>query len=601
MRPKKPEQASNGLSASPITTTLPTPLPHELPPTPYRNALSLPPTPHDPGHQNGHHVAENNLLAGIHYPHGGLPEIRLQESSPNLDQESSPTQNTDHFAGYPPDQLAVDVLRPPPSRRRIHPPSPPVLHWNPAIEPPPRTPAALSTFPQNTFFTNVWDKAPSKLHDATYQSMSASTDLIPLTSASSPDWRASAFFNPPPASDIPEHLLREGRYANVTGPARREHLWPLPDPNKVAPIFPWEEQPRSRPGRVFPSSDTPPPGAFLQRERTPPPAQEQHPISIYTPPVHAHIGQPGSLNFTNAWDEVPSIQNYASKLARPHHGAQPVPAAPFETDEWKKHEQEKFSPWLAKEEETSMDGDDEDDESDAKENSSRQRSRSGSGATTPQGHLHKGRKYRARGVQATRETRSQATQVSTAVGRGQSSGSRTRISVATQGAPLAGALDEQWSASSPAYRRLSSFGAPSAGDSPLGFNSPHGAASPRNYSPPTESSSAKSSPPGPTPRKRPSPSTARITTVSSVGVHLTPSTRAPSLTRSASNETTLSSVGPSSPPDSHDLTLPQRKTSRVWDPARAVDIFKRDSEEVLSRFLKMGSFDDASAHQHVGL
>jgi hypothetical protein len=35
-----------------------------------------------------------------------------------------------------------------------------------------------------------------------------------------------------------------------------------------------------------------------------------------------------------------------------------------------------------------------------------------------------------------------------------------------------------------------------------------------------------------------------------------------------------------------------RKATRVWDPARGVDLFKRGSEEVLARFLKMGAWED---------
>jgi len=35
----------------------------------------------------------------------------------------------------------------------------------------------------------------------------------------------------------------------------------------------------------------------------------------------------------------------------------------------------------------------------------------------------------------------------------------------------------------------------------------------------------------------------------------------------------------------------------VWDPARGVDVFKRGSEEVLARFLRMGSFDEEEKRQ----
>ncbi|EEB97150.1 hypothetical protein MPER_03587 [Moniliophthora perniciosa FA553] len=37
-----------------------------------------------------------------------------------------------------------------------------------------------------------------------------------------------------------------------------------------------------------------------------------------------------------------------------------------------------------------------------------------------------------------------------------------------------------------------------------------------------------------------------------------------------------------------------RKSGRVWDPARGVELFKRGSEEVLARFLKMGSWEEGS-------
>jgi hypothetical protein len=56
-----------------------------------------------------------------------------------------------------------------------------------------------------------------------------------------------------------------------------------------------------------------------------------------------------------------------------------------------------------------------------------------------------------------------------------------------------------------------------------------------------------------------------------------------------------SSIGPISPPDAPLAVSPIRKGSRVWDPARGVELFKRGSEEVLARFLKMGSWEDESA------
>ncbi|THH33157.1 hypothetical protein EUX98_g1060 [Antrodiella citrinella] len=43
--------------------------------------------------------------------------------------------------------------------------------------------------------------------------------------------------------------------------------------------------------------------------------------------------------------------------------------------------------------------------------------------------------------------------------------------------------------------------------------------------------------------------------------------------------------------------LPVRKGGRVWDPSRGVDVFKRGSEEVLARFLKMGSFEEGESQK----
>jgi hypothetical protein len=154
---------------------------------------------------------------------------------------------------------------------------------------------------------------------------------------------------------------------------------------------------------------------------------------------------------------------------------------------------------------------------------------------------------------------------------------------------------EQWSTSMPAHHRAS-LGPSSLLHSPSGYASPRTLVSPRNYSPP------KSSPPGAaSPNKTPSPKgPAVITTVSSVGVHLLPTTPSaksvPVLARSISNDTAISSAGPSSPVDGSPIVA-HRKPGRVWDPARGVDIFKRDSEEVLSRFLKMGSFEDNGFQQ----
>jgi hypothetical protein len=68
------------------------------------------------------------------------------------------------------------------------------------------------------------------------------------------------------------------------------------------------------------------------------------------------------------------------------------------------------------------------------------------------------------------------------------------------------------------------------------------------------------------------------------------------IARHSSNDSSLgspaSSIGPVSPTEGHPTASPMRKATRVWDPARGVDLFKRGSEEVLAKFLKMGAWED---------
>jgi len=298
------------------------------------------------------------------------------------------------------------------------------------------------------------------------------------------------------------------------------------------------------------------------------------------------------LTYKNAWDVEPSIRNYASKLARPDQNTSRTTLL-FQNEDWKQHEKDKFSPWQVKEEETSMDGDDEDDSDDPgprlSPRHSRQRSRAGSGTATPQGNLfiYKG-KYRGRGIQTEPpERRNKGVQVT----------------------PKTNPAEYPTHTSSPrvmafsrnATSRRSSYGEsqstsllsrPVSTDSPPLLRSPRVLITSRTYSPPDGNTPPVQSPkysPIQTPRRRSGTSSpvrervlSPLTTIRSV----------PALARSASNETALSSsVGPPSP----DMASTPTKSTRVWDPARGVDIFKKGSEEVLSRFLRMGSFDEGSA------
>ncbi|KAL7417787.1 hypothetical protein BDY24DRAFT_411740 [Mrakia frigida] len=111
--------------------------------------------------------------------------------------------------------------------------------------------------------------------------------------------------------DVPLEL-RDGRYNVTTQQA---------DSSLVGKIFPWESRTRSAPSRVFPRGETPPPA------RSSPPSSNQtvhdHTQSENQYPHH-HNHQPpppatfqSASKYVNAWDAVPAIQKYVTRLTGP--------------------------------------------------------------------------------------------------------------------------------------------------------------------------------------------------------------------------------------------------------------------------------------------
>ena len=623
-------------------TTLPTPSPSQLPPAPHRLPLSLPPSPFSPAPQQsqqqtrfGHFLVSPPQYGAPdsdqfdefdthaadarepHWSHHSNRQHRHHNShrQKHAHHDSNRRQDADigdeyfrptnlltaftqtHDDGQSSEgDLAKEGQHFAPRRKRHRPASPTTVTWNPAVEPPPKAQPVLFSVLPDTYYPNIWDKAPSKLHDATHQYTKSQYADVSVSTSDSGSSTPSQFFKPPLPEKIPEDLVREGHYLGVTGPMNGQDTSPTPDRSKVAPIFPWEEKPRIAPGRVFPSTDAPPPGDFLVQKPASPVIHFGGDLPGSLPGFGSHglppISIPVSLTYKNAWDVEPNIQKYASRLARPEQNA-PQNSLLFQNEVWKKHEQEKFSPWQPKEEETSMDGDDEDDSDDpGPPRHSRQRSRAGSGTVTPQpqgsSYTYKG-KYRGRGVQTELPERSsKGVQVTPTTEPGEcqsptSSPRATTISGRTSRRPSHGELPFASHQSRPV----------STTDSPPLIRSPRVFMSPHKYSPPEENTPPVLSPrysPVQTPRRRSGTSSPVRQRVLSP---LTTSIRSvPALARSASNETALSSsVGPPSP----DTASTPVKSTRVWDPARGVDIFKKGSEEVLSRFLLMRSFDDGSA------
>ena len=392
------------------------------------------------------------------------------------------------------------------------------------------------------------------------------------------------------------------------------------------------------PARIFPDSDAPPPSLFLspssqsQTSTTTVPSTPETKGQPRAMPLSPLYGLPTSFNYNNAWDNIPSIQKYASRLVRAP--PLPPPLAPAFEDSHRRGRRRSMDERT----EISSDGDDEDntDEDEAKasgdkwedndidEETSRRRSRSNSVMSAATRHKSKKKEYKHRGVQTmTIETRSQGVQVDRP-----SKSERERhgakvlsLSGKRQWAPTMGsdvlppAMTRDVSSSSSISSDNAVFAAELMQKSPS-VPKPHrdSVVAPQPTISPGVGSAAvaklrtKSDPPAFSSKsflsRTSTPSSATPVPSSITPTHSatqpaplvkSPPPKSSIITRQPSNDPSItspaSSIGPlSSSPVS--MLSPMRKAGRVWDPARGVELFKRGSEEVLARFLKMGSWDE---------
>ncbi|KAF8710117.1 hypothetical protein AX14_013434 [Amanita brunnescens Koide BX004] len=468
--------------------------------------------------------------------------IQMAPSSPQ------PTETTqDYFSPHQSTQAPLFTEKQEPLQIGSHakeeerrPPSPPLLLWNPAIEPPPTTLPSSSAFPADTYYPNAWDRTQTKSTGGTSQSQDT-----------------AQLFQPPPTPGIPKPLVQEGHYRQVTGDSASGAA-PSPDPTKVKHVFTWEDKPRAQPSRIFPSLESPSPKQ-VRGPSIPPLA-----MSPGTAPLSPLRGLPVNLAYANKWDIVPGIQKYASRLRPPKALAPLAPA--FDENEWKKSPESKA-------EVSSRDGDDEDssdgsvvDDSDRDERSSRntqKQSRRSSVVSASELITGKKKQYKTRGVQTVpKDMRSRAVQVNTFL-INPSIVSKTR--------------NQSSSAGTPDVSQQPDLPLSTAMPSPVDEHE-------RPLQTPRPRSSSE--------QKLPMPE--RF--MSQLPIHV-PRLGSPSIvSRQVSNDSSLASPASSGPPLSPTEgpvpQSPSRKGGRVWDPARGVELFKRGSEEVLARFLKMGSWEN---------
>ncbi|KAF5368445.1 hypothetical protein D9758_002278 [Tetrapyrgos nigripes] len=589
----------------------------------------------------------------------------------------SPNQgiHTSHDDSHQPQHFENGQRQPEIHRRKEppRPPSPPKMLWNPAIEPPPTTTPAPDAFPLTRISQMFGINNPAGL-----TIRFSNSEFLQLSLAHS--------FN---------HRLLP-RYQSLC-------FSKAITVSKVKTVFPWEGKPRQRPGRAFPASDQPPPQLFASAvEEAPPiplpePAPVPQPIS---PPPRAQVpapihGLPSNLAFANAWDTVPSIQRYASRLVKPPAPPAASPAA-FDLVDYRRNR--KMS-WGERMERSSGDGDDEDNTDDDDEpvagsfrNVEDSDNETGSPVSTSRtrtptprsrnssisaSYTFKGKKkeYRVRGVQTTpREMRSLGIQVSVDLPikvpprPSQASPQQEPISPRTRKVSLTlqQGNGKRWTPSleSIALPPVVSTGTGVGTGSPTkGTRSPPTPTqqqqqmlrSPREFEFPdapalavplvvrpvakTQTQITLSSPPpsstsppvigtGTTPnanaivnvqapQQQPVPLTTIVTTGGTATRASVGSPRSSGIVRQASDSSSSvslpSSTEPVSPSEGPigvssingvDASLtpaspPPRKPVRVFDPARGVDVFKRGSEEVLARFLRMSasSWDEDSVQR----
>ncbi|KAF8516732.1 hypothetical protein BU17DRAFT_50708 [Hysterangium stoloniferum] len=487
-----------------LMTTLPTPGPHEIPPTPSFRGQSLPP--------------ETPTYA------------RPQGTTYDASHRSS--LHAFHAIGQSPSPIS-------PTRSPSSHLSPPLLLWNPAVEEPPTDAPLASHFPEDTYFPNLWDKPVPKIPE--------------------PEDTGGLFrLQPPPP--IPEMLIREGHYKAVIG--ETPPSYPQPDRSKVKAVFPWEEKPRPAPERYFPRTDSPPPDhSFIQPP--PPPLSGLkvivHPRATRVFPAESVPAQgfPRTTKYDNAWDAVPSIQRYAARLVRPSSMPSPF-AAEAEPRSGRSRKSssatasvEEYRRWQDLVEVSSRDADDEDEDEDEDELSPFT-----AGADPGQGDglaVKRSRKtYRMRGTQTPAKVfKHQSVQVP---------------------------FDDEVASLQPVSRT------PVRREQSLPKESKPKAS--RDHSSSTASVAKQRIQPQPAPERAPVPSPPMP--------KLSPLTSDSQGALAANTEASSSPsslFGPTSPEDVSAAYRPPR-ARRTFDPARGVDVFKRGSEEVLARFLKMESWEE---------
>lgn len=504
-------------------------------------------------------------------------------------------------------QLQIPLQLPPlprrPSSRSIdspRPPSPPLLVWNPSTEPPPTNAPPQNTFKPDERFENVWDQA--------WHSPGMADD-------------PNALFRVPPPSKIPQQLIKEGLYNNVISPPFSPESMisqylpetdssvifspptpflppisfkqPIHDIGKAPPVFPWEDKSRQVAARVFPRSAASPQLAaqVIHKDETAPFQStelfESSPVQLSA--SRLLVPQVGGRNCTsekvyNAWDTVPSIQRYASRL---QGNRTPKIYSISDRNNPRRRRRRSssgtYKSWEDPADDSSNEGDDEDEESDGEQGSD-QRSRVVNRRVSRRNRFkdeRTGKLYQSQGTQTKRVAHKERAIQSTS-----SYPILLTSNLTTQQEhwQSANSIDEFLFGQGPKTMsaRSSSFGAP--------INKSNGISSSIAKADALDViESNVSTLQGVQTNKK---DTDRLQTSESMSPTML---RSPAFTPPSETTLEISATGghiaEAQMPISTNALFLLKSKGRRWDPARGVDVFKHQSEQVLERFLSMGSWD----------
>jgi glycogenin glucosyltransferase len=165
--------------------------------------------------------------------------------------------------------------------------------WDAQRYSPPKEGKPEMAIKMDAYYAPAWEQAPSQ-HKSYFHQQQQSEPQYPT---------------------LPESVTGDTWYKDYHGK--------VPDKKNIKAVFPWEQPgyQHRKPDRVFPRGESPPPAQpqpqlhlaqpSVTAQPPTPPGRESPPPP--PPPVHRSMAD-AMASYTNAWDSMPSIQRYVSQI-----------------------------------------------------------------------------------------------------------------------------------------------------------------------------------------------------------------------------------------------------------------------------------------------